>query len=167
MDVPYFYHHQQYLLKKSTIYHVCLGYVRNSCWSETYIHFSFQRQLFLPYLERKSGWFLVTQIHIYQLILSNYERNSGWSNFTYIHDLYNYLRYSDLSLYTCAHDFHGLHDYLRKSGQSQETYSHEFSLSKTLKYLLLQKFYNRHCNSGRKNGWSYETNILELHQPPS
>ena len=45
---------------KSTIYHVCLGYGRNSGFLETYIHLSLQHQLMLPDRKRKSGWYIVT-----------------------------------------------------------------------------------------------------------
>ena len=167
MDVPYSHHQKHYLLKKSTIYHFSLGYGRNNCWYDTYIHLSLQHQLLFLDFQRKGGGSLVTQIHLYQRILHDYKRNSVQSNLIYIHDLRNYLRQSCCYLDTYAHDFHNLHDYLIKSGCSQETYAHDFPLPDTLQYLLLQKFQHRCYESGRKNGWSYQTNILYYYLPSS
>ena len=71
------HHHQQYLLVKSKIYRGHLGYGINSVWYETYIHLYLQHQLVLPDCKMKSGWDIVTYIHLYQHILCNYERNIG------------------------------------------------------------------------------------------
>ena len=91
-----------------------------------------------------SGWSLVTYIYLYQHILRNYLRKSCWSKNTYFHDLRNYLR---------------------KIGWYQDIYAHNSPHLMTLQDLLLQKFYFFRYYGGRNNGWSYDTNILDLHHP--
>ena len=54
-----------------------MGCRRNSEWSDTYIHISCKHKLLLCNFERKSGWSLETQIHLYhhhQMINSTINR---------------------------------------------------------------------------------------------
>ena len=128
----------------STIYHGHLGYRRKIGLYDTYIHLSLQHQLLLHYCNRKSGWYLVTYInlyqHHYQDILRDYDRKSVWSQETYFHDLLNEKN---------------------RSGWSQENYVHVFHHPKTFRELLIQNIYHRY-DSGRKNGWSRGTNNLDF-----
>ena len=129
---------------------VTWDYGSNIGCSETYIHLSLQHKLLFHNRKRKSGWYLLTYIHLYQHHyhdnLRDYEMKSGWYQETYVHIFHHLKTIQEF----CHQKFNHHYEGGRKSGWSHETSILDFHHHSQWKHLL--RWLGWYCSLGVMNG---------------